>query len=239
MKGAQSMLAGVVLCTVISACGSSVSTPTPTPTPNNPTPTVQNPTITTFAVSPTFGVSGLTLITMSATASDPANNALTYTWSYGNTTLDGSTTSATLTGDGIIAVQLTVSNGKGGSATRSQNVTIGTMTGTWNLNVDTCGGAGNPGTMTLTQNGTSVTGTLFWATKWCANTPRTGGTLKQPGTIDAQGNFQMLRISVVSGIVGAFLEFQLKGQMDSTGRKIVGVIDQSGFHNDPMTMTKQ
>jgi hypothetical protein len=30
----------------------------------------------------------------------------------------------------------------------------------------------------------------------------------------------------------------MKGQMDSTGRTIVDVIDQSGF-NTPMTMTKQ
>lgn len=176
---------------------------------------------------------------MSAAATDPQNNPLTYTWSYNNTSAVGATNSATLTGDGSVTVQLTVSNGKGGSATQSQNVTIGTMTGTWNLNVPICGGAGNPATMALTQTGTQVTGTLFFANQWCNITRQTGGTLKQPGTIDAQGNFAMLRISVVSGIVGQFLEFQLTGQMDSTGRTIVGVINQSGFSNNPMTMTKQ
>jgi hypothetical protein len=197
------------------------------------------PTINSFSVSPGFGVSGLTVINMAASASEPDGSPLTYTWSYGGSTATGATNSATLTGDSFVPVLLTVSNAKGGSATQAQNVTIGTMTGTWNLNVPACGGSANPGTVTLTQNGTTVTGSLFWQNQWCGNTPRTGGTLKQPGTIDAQGNFAMLRISVVSGIVGAFQEFQVKGQMDSTGRRIVGVIDKSGFNNDPMTMTKQ
>jgi hypothetical protein len=38
---------------------------------------------------------------------------------------------------------------------------------------------------------------------------------------------------------GAFLGFQVKGTMESTGRKIVGVANQSGFNNSPMTMAKQ
>jgi hypothetical protein len=176
---------------------------------------------------------------MSATATDPANDSLTYTWSYGNNSSVGSPTSVTLTGDGTIPVQLVVSNGKGGSATQTQNVTIGTLTGTWNLNVDRCGGGGNPVVLTLTQTGNQVAGSLFFPNQWCAVSARSGGSLKPPATIDAQGNVQLLRLTASSSTVGQFLETQVKGQMDGTGRKIVGVIDQSGFSNTPMTMTKQ
>jgi hypothetical protein len=227
-----------VLAIVIAACGSNGSTTNTTPTAPT-TPTVQNPTITGFSVSPTFGVSGLTLINMSASATDPANNPLTYTWSYGNSTATGSTNSATLTGDGTVSVQLTVGNGKGGSTTQSQNVTIGTLTGTWNLNVGPCGGTANPAIMTLTQTGNQVAGSIYFPNQWCNVSARSGGSLKPPATIDAQGNVQLLRVTASSSIVGQFLETQVKGQMDSTGRTIVGVIDQSGFHNNPMTMTKQ
>ena len=244
MKQSPSTLAAAFLALCASACGNSASPTTPT-APSTPTAAageqpVQNPTITNFSVSPTFGVSELTLITMSAAATDPNNLPLTYAWTYGNTTVNNSaTTSATFTGDGNVTAQVTVVNSKGGTATRSQSVTVGTMTGTWNLNVDRCGGSSNPATLTLSQSGTSVTGTIYFPTQWCNVTPRSGGTFKQPGTIDDKANVQMLRIAVTSGIVGSFLEVQLKGQLDSTGRKVIGVIDQSGFRNDPMTMTKQ
>ena len=176
---------------------------------------------------------------MSASASDPANNPLTYTWSYGNSTATGSTNSATVTGDGAVTVQLTVSNANGGAATQSQNLTIGTLTGTWNLNVDPCGGAANPATMTLIQTGDQVTGSIYFPKQWCNVSPRSGGSLKAPATIDAQGNVQLLRVTASSSIVGQFVETQVKGQMDFTGRRIIGVIDQSGFNNNPMTMMKQ
>lgn len=239
MTRAMSWLAIAFLFVMISACGSSPASPTETTTATPVPPPVQNPTITSFSVSPTFGVAGLTVINMTAAATDPANNALTYTWSYNNTTATGATNSATLTGDGPVTVQLTVSNGKGGTATQSQNVTIGTLTGTWNLNVDSCGGAFNPVTLTLTQTGNQVTGNIYYPTQWCNVTPRSGGMLKPPATIDALGNMQLLRVTASSSIVGQFLEIQLTGQMDSTGRKIVGLIDQSGFDDEGMTMTKQ
>ncbi len=238
MATARTMLAVIIVCSTISACGSNGTTTTPV-TATAPTPAVQNPTITNFQVSPTSGVSGLTGINMSASATDPANNPLTYTWTYNNTSASGSSNFATLTGDGPMTVQVTVSNGKGGTATQSQTVTIGTLTGTWNLNVADCGGTGNPAVFTLTQTGNQVTGTIFFPNAWCNVTARSGGSLKPPATIDAQGNVQLLRVTASSSIVGQFLETQIKGQMDSTGRTIVGVIDQSGFSNTPMTMTKQ
>jgi hypothetical protein len=224
------------------ACGGSNSANgTPHGTPTAPTPTTPTVTITNLSISPALAVSGLTPITMSATATDSANNPLTFTWAYASATATGASNTATLTGDGVVPVQLTVTDGKGGSATQSGNVTIGNMTGNWALIADACGTqpGEQPAIMTLAQNGTSVTGTVFWPTKWCNQTPQTAGTLHDPGTIDAQGNFAALRISSTSGTVGAFLDFQATGKMDSTGRKIVGVANQSGFNNSPMTMTKQ
>jgi hypothetical protein len=132
-------------------CGGSKSTTAPT---------TQNPTITSMSVSPTFGVSGLTNITMSATATDPANSALTYTWTYGSATATGATNTAKLTGDGSVTVQVKVTNAKGGSATDSRTVTIGTMTGTWYMSggSNLCGGGlpqTAPGVLTLKQDASS------------------------------------------------------------------------------------
>ena len=219
-------------------------------TPNQPddTPTQTNRSlaISSVSVSPSLAVSGLTTVTMTAAATDADNDSLTFTWTFGGTTATGATVSRTLTGDGNVTVQLSVSDGRGGTATDSRTVTVGTMTGTWFQTdqfpnrAEPCGaGPGEqPGVLTLQQNGTSVTGTLFYPGPWCGITPQTGGTFIDPVTIDAQGNFSAPRIRVVSGTVGAFFDFSLTGKMDATGRKITG-IDKDAEGERPFTLTKQ
>jgi hypothetical protein len=212
--------------------------------PTGPTTPVNHaPVLTSLSVSPSFGVSGLTVITMTATATDADNDPLTFTWTFNGTMATGTTTSAKLTGDGAVAVQVSVTDGKGGVATDSRNVTIGTMTGTWSVTVggsSQCGLAPGeaPAVMKLTQNGTAITGTLFFPEKWCNVTRQTAGILKDVNTIDDQGNVAFPRISVTSGTIGAYLDSNITGKMDTTGRTVTGQIFQSGFSGDPVTMTK-
>ena len=232
-------LGAIAFVVLLAGCGTNTSTTNPTPTPT-PTPANQTPSITSLTVSPTFGVSGLTQIMMSASATDADGDALTYAWSFAGMTASGATTTATLTGDGTIPVQVTVSDGRGATATQSTNVTLGNFTGNWSLVAGPCGSqpGDQPAVMTLTQSGTSVTGTLFWPGPWCNQTPRSGGFLHDPATIDAQGNFSAPRISGNSGIVGNFSDFALKGKMDTTGRTVTGMASQSGLDGFVFTMTK-
>ena len=197
----------------------------------------RNPTITSLTVT-SFGVSVLTPISMSAAATDADNDTLTYQWSFGSQTATGATASATLTGDGGVTVRLTVSDGKGGSATDTRTVTIGNMTGVWSIAFNTCTPSSAFPTLTLTQTGTTVNGTFLQTTNYCNGTAGQTGRLDpaSPATIDAQGNFSG-RLKI-----GDFIDiFLTEGKMDATGRKVVGKPQGSGFgaSTDTFTLTKQ
>jgi hypothetical protein len=230
----------LLLVAMAIGCKKNPVTPTPTTTTTStPATTNHAPVIGAVTVSPTFGVSGLTLITMNATASDADGDALTYGWSFGGASATGSSTSAKLTGDGPVAVQLTVSDGHGGTATDSRTVTVGTMTGSWDFVAGICGTdpREQPGVFTLTQTGGTVTGSLAFPGNWCNVNPGTHAEIptSSPGTIDDQGHFELPRIAV-----GAFLDVRLaNGEMDTTGRKVTGSTFNSGFTGEPFTMTKK
>jgi PKD repeat protein/cytochrome c553 len=85
-------------------------------------PVNQNPTCS--AITPTMGEQN-TVITFSATASDPDGDPLTYSWDFG----DGSTStqaspSHTYVNTGDYTVTLTVSDGRGGTSSCSATVSI-------------------------------------------------------------------------------------------------------------------
>lgn len=225
-----------LLLVVALGCGKSPTSPT-NQQPGN---TNRAPVIGSMTVSPTFGVSGLTLITMNASATDADGDAVTYSWSFSGTTASGASTSAKLTGNGSVTVQLTVSDGRGGTATDSRTVTVGTMTGDWTLTVPGVCGTDpretNP-IFTLTQTGTVVTGALNFPGNWCNASPGTHSEIPQasPGSIDDQGNFALPRVAI-----GSFGDFRLaNGKMDSTGRKVTGQIFNSGFVGETFIMTKK
>jgi len=231
-------LSGLML---VSGCGGSDSGGSPsTPTsPTTPTtPTNRSPVITSMTVTPAFGVSGLTAISMSGSATDADNDTVTYQWSFGGTTATGPTVASTLTGDGPVVIQLTVSDGKGGTATDSRTVTIGTMTGQWSF-IFTSGCSPTTPTvlpiLTLTQFGSVVTGTLASPAAWC-NVPA-GQTGKldpaAPAAIDAQGNFTGARLKI-----GNYYDTFITGKMDGTGRTITGTTRSVSGSTNTFTMKK-
>ncbi len=84
----------------------------------------QNPTVT-GGRTPTGDVTTGTAINFTANGSDPDNDPLTYSWDFGDT---GTSTSQNPTHSyataGTYAAKVTVSDGKGGSATDTVNVTV-------------------------------------------------------------------------------------------------------------------
>jgi PKD domain len=221
---------GVLLLASLAACGSKSTPDGPSNTPTN-----HNPTVGSFSVSPSFGISQLTSFLFNATATDPDGNPVSYQWRVGSLTFNTQNVTTMLTGDGQQAVTLTVSDGQGGSATSTGNLTLGTMTGTWTVTLNTTNAPCGSFTATLTQTGTTVTGTFAFPTTFCNATAGSEGRTDpaEPGTIDAQGNVQ-IRIKV-----DPFIDFTIRGVMDNTGRKVTGGAFSSGFNGDDITMTKQ
>lgn len=217
--------ASIAISSLIIGCGGGGNgTPTTPSTPAPPPPSNQNPTITSMAVTPSFGISELTSFTYSASATDPNGDAVTYAWDLAGTPATGASGSITFVGSGVGTLRLTVSDGRGGTANDTRTITLGNMTGTWR-------GAGvqlGQFTMNLTQtvarvNG-SYTDTLFGV-----------GQIDpaQPGSINASGRVEM-RIKQ-----GRFTDFTFRGDMDQSGRRVVGQIFGSGFNGQAFTMDKQ
>lgn len=236
-----SRLLSVCVLLLSLGCGSNKpeSPTTPTPTPNVPTPQANRaPSITSMTVSPTFAVSALTTVTMIGAATDADGDPLTYTWSFNGANAGGASTSAKLTGDGSVPVQLTVTDGRGGTITDTRTVTVGTVTGSWDFVAGVCATdpREKPAVFTLTQTNGVVTGSLSFPGNWFNVSPGAHGEIpaSTPGTIDDQGNFSLPRVAV-----GAFLDIRLTGKMDATGRKITGAIFNSGFTGEPFLMTKK
>ena len=213
----------LALCIVAfaSACGGDSPT-APPPPPPAPPPSNRPPVITSVEFTPAFGIAYLTQFSFAASASDPDGDAITYAWDVaGNPSAAANGTIAFNTaGNGT--ARLTVTDGKGGTATESRNFVVGSMTGTWNGSYDVW-----LFTSTLAQNGTAITGNYA---------DQLGPGRLDPAvanTIDANGNVK-LRYKQAT-----FSDFTFTGTMDSTGRRITGVVNGSGFVNTPFTMTKQ
>lgn len=212
----------IAVVTVATGCGGGGSDATPTaPTP--PTPANSNPAITSLSVNPTFGIANITTFSYSASASDSNNDALTYSWNLAGNTATGQSGQVSFSNGFSGELRVTVTDGRGGSATDARQITVGSMTGTWR------GTAARLGTFTfnLTQVGAFVTGSYTDAFG-AAQIP---GDL--PGTINGSGQVE-LRIKG-----GNFADVIFRGTMDQTGRRISGGLFNSGFSGDPFVMDKQ
>lgn len=200
----------------------------------------RNPAITNVSVTPTFGVSGLTNFSMSATASDPDGDSLSYQWTFAGSSASGPSANANLSGDGAVTVRLSVTDGRGGSATDARDVTIGNMSGRWSFIFT---GVCNPSVptvlpvLTLTQAGSVVTGDLVSPAAWCNVPAGQSGRLDPaaPARISATGAFTGGRLKI-----GSYLDTFLDGQMDSSGRVITGTTrSQSSNSTNTFRMVKQ
>lgn len=82
-----------------------------------------NPVIGSASVSPLYGSVPLQ-VTATATASDPDGDSLTFAWNFGSGTATGATSSFTYQAAGTFPVSLTVTDGRGGSATNANVASV-------------------------------------------------------------------------------------------------------------------
>jgi hypothetical protein len=206
-----------------------------------PTPTNRSPSITSISVSPTFGVVGLSQLTLAATATDPDNDVLTAQWTIGSQTLTGSHHTIPIPGDGPQTARLTVTDGRGGSVTDSRDFAAGLMTGTWRYSQTSCGNDFIVFSITQTGGTWSATATQVVSGTVCQAPP--GATARtdpsEPATINAAGAVTA-RIKPPNAS-----DVRMTGQMDTTGptagRRITGMIRQvtNSSNNDTFVMVKQ
>ncbi len=90
---------------------------------NDSTPANRSPTLGSASVTPLYGSVPLQ-VTATATASDPDSDPLTFTWSFGAGTATGATASFTYQSAGTFTVSLTVTDGRGGTATNANVASI-------------------------------------------------------------------------------------------------------------------
>jgi hypothetical protein len=227
----------VTVAATFVGCGAgsgSPTTPSPPPTTTQPpvtTPppaTNRNPVIGNLNVSPGFGVAGLTSFAMTTSGSDPDGDAVTFEWDFGDGSRgSGPAFSKTYGSGGVATIRVIASDGKGGTATDSRTVTVGSMTGSWVGTVTINAGQVAPATLTLTQAGGVVTGTMTLSGFAGRTDPA------QPGRLDSAGTFD-LRMKV-----DPFTDFNLRGTMDVTGRRISGGAFGSGFNGQAFSFDKR
>ena len=210
---------------IMTACGGGGggSTPTtPTPPPPAPPQPNRNPVINSVSVNPTFGIATFTTYTFASSASDPDNDSLTYTWDLAGNPRTGASQTIVFINGGDFGGTVTVSDGQGGSASQSVSFTSASTTGSWIGSIPVTIGP-RPMSLTMTQSTTSGATTANW------NIPAVAlaGILDPaaPNGIDASGRVT-LRFKITQGT--GFLDFTFTGQMQTSGRSIVGSVSGSG-----------
>jgi hypothetical protein len=227
------VVAGAVV--IMSACGGGGggSTPTTPTTPTTPAPQPnRNPVINSVSVNPTFGIATFTTYTFSSSASDPDGDSLTYTWDLAGNPRTGASQTIVFSNGGDGSGTVTVADGKGGSASQSVSFTSASTTGSWTGNIPFAIGP-RPMSLTMTQSTTSGATTANWSIPAVA----LAGILDpaSPNGIDASGRVT-LRFKITQGT--GFLDFTFTGQMQTSGRSIVGSVSGSGFSGQPVTFSR-
>ncbi len=187
--------------------------------------------------SPSFGIQQLASFSYSASATDPDGDTLTYTWDIAGNVRTGSSGSISFSNGGNGTARVTVSDGKGGSASDSRTFTVGSMTGRWigTVDLNTClPGTVKPVDATFTQSNTVVTGTVTLAEGLCSFQPGTAPTdPAEPGTINAAGTIS-IRVKI-----GQFTDVYFRGDMQTSGTRITGGLFGSGHTGTPFVLNKQ
>ena len=165
---------------------------------------------------------------MSPSATDADGDTLTYEWELGDgTRATGPALSKTYLTGGAATITLTVTDGRGGSATDRRTITVGSMNGAWSGTVNVGGTNNRPSTLSLQQVGGVVTGTMVLDGFNGRTDP------SQLGRIDSNGAFE------IRWKVDPFLDFTMRGQMDPTGMRISGGTFGSGFNGEPFVFDKR
>jgi hypothetical protein len=225
-------IVAAALVTMAACGGGGSSTPTTPTTPTTPAPQPnRNPVINSVSVTPTFGIATFTTYTFASSASDPDNDSLTYSWDLAGNPRTGASQTIVFINGGDFSGTVTVSDGKGGSASQSVNFTSASTTGSWTGNIPFTAGA-RAMSLTMTQSSTSGATTANWSVPSLSTT----GILDPAAQngIDASGRVT-LRFKITNG---SFLDFTFTGQMQTSGRSIVGSVSGSGFSGQPMTLTR-
>jgi hypothetical protein len=222
----RQFVAALGLCAVVSCGGSNNNSAAP---PTTPTPAPQAnrvPVITSATVTPTFGIADLQAFNFVAIANDPDGDAITFSWNAAGNTASGATPAPIIfsspggNGQGTV----TVTDTRGGSASSTVNFIVGSMSGAWRIDTGPLTGA----TFQLTQAGAIVTGSFSLPGIGNGNTDPA-----QPGTINVSGAITM-RVKI-----GVFTDFNMIGTMDTSGRRVAGTLQGSGFSGQPFAMQKQ
>jgi PKD repeat protein len=182
-----------------------------------------------MTANPSFGVATLTAFAMTAAATDPDGDPVTFDWDLGDgTRATGAAVSKTYLTGGAATITLTVSDGRGLSATDRRTITVGSLTGNWSGTVNFGGNDNHVSTMSLVQVGGVVSGTLTIAPGFTGRTDPA-----QLGRIDSNGAIE------IRWKVDPFLDFTMRGQMDPTGTRISGGTFGSGFAGEPFVFDKR
>jgi hypothetical protein len=199
-------------------------------TANKP-PTI-NGQVTATATTALLGLNSA--ITFSVDATDPdSGDTLTFTWDFGDGATDtGSGKQAThsYTTAGTFTVKVTVSDGKESvSGQTASPVTVKSLAASWRSNAIQSQ-AGTLGMVfALTQSGNSLTGTF---TQGSGTGPITNGSIKasQP----------QVTFTVTPSIgTTTFPPFTFTGNLSADYNTITGVLNGSGYIDEPITIVRQ
>lgn len=210
---------------VLSACGGSSPTK-PTPPTLPPQQVNRAPVIASASVSPSFGIADLHTFSVTASATDADNDALTYTWEIAGSTATGATRTFSMPSPGgSYTVKLTVADGKGGTVSQDLSLVVASLTGTWSGTLDRF-----PFQMTLTQGGSgAATGT------WVIPGAFSGGLDPAVANRVELSGRVVLRCKVTQG---SFSDFTLEGTLQADGRTFTGNVSGSGFSGQGFQLTR-
>lgn len=188
--------------------------------PAEPTPN-QAPVISSVTLSSTFGITALSNPVITANATDPDGDPLTYSWIVKSATKDvgafnGAQISPTIAGPFSGKATVTVTDGQGGSATAdSATFVVGAMNGIWECQSLQDFPNQSLFYLHMTQD---ASGNLTAVVTTSSGQPILGGV--EPGThpsINAAGVISNLQLKYTSGP-----EIQMSGQLQTNGQTVIG-----------------
>jgi hypothetical protein len=172
----------------------------------------------------------LTMFNFNGIGSDPDGDPVTYSWDLAGNQRSGSTAQIIFSSPGGFGTaRLTVSDGRGGSATGNVDFTVGSMQGTWEGNLV---GAVFRTTLAQSSEG-NVSGTFEIRVPGSSRVITGQSAPVSTNKIDASGRV-LIRYKANLNVD----DFRFEGTMDTTGLRLTGAANGSGFRGQAMNLTK-